>query len=242
MEPVAVRVHQLTTPLRAGYLVYCPRTRATALVDPLPTVRAAVQELLREHELKLRFVLRTGRGPDREVSRYDKMLAELGLGEGLGEAPADDEPFPDVPRVGPPLEPPQDRSAPEAVVLQAGEGTVGVRRYEGTTGSEPRFTIGGSLLAGTPPTAHICGSARVALGVFFVEVLPIDDDQVAYRIQDRLFTGAAAGHTPPVLLHLPEDTVVHPRRISREDGPTLVSTIAQERRRSLAAEVAEWPG
>ena len=244
MDAVPVRVHQLLASDRAGYLLRCPRTRAAALVDPSPEVQPAFEALVEQHDLKVRFVLRTGLGPLSEPSRYGRMLADLGLGPAMAEAPEGPDPFEDISLVGPAA--PRDgapRAAPEAMLLQAGEGTVGVRLFDGSPPPQPRFTVGGSLLGGPPPTAHICGSARVALGAFFVEVLPLGEGRVAYLAQDRLFTGRPPGKAEPALLHLPADTIVYPSRV---EGAVGISTVGQERRANPEAaergEAAEWPG
>lgn len=240
-----MRVHQLISANTAGYLIRCPRTHAAALVDPAPDLQAEYQALVERHELKVRFVLRTSLTPPAEASRYGKMLAGLGLGP--AEPPQGGQvtdPFADIALVGPAANAASPtRAAPEAMVLQAGEGTVGVRLFEGTVPEEPRFTIGGSLLGGVPPTAHICGSARVALGAFFVDVLPLSEAQVAYLVQDRLFSGVAIGHTDPALLTLPVDTVVYPTIVSDQ---ACITTIGQERRArpgvARSTEAVEWPG
>lgn len=243
LEPVPVRVYQLITDHAAGYLIRCPRTNAAALVDPSPVLQSEYQVLMERHELKLRFVLRTSLTPPAEATRYGKMLASLGLGVPDAEPSELPDPYAEIALVGPASANQELRAAPEAMILQAGEGTVGVRLHEGTAPEEPRFTIGGSLLGGTPPTAHICGSARVALGAFFVDVLPLTESHVAYLVQDRLFSGTRLGRTDPTLLPLPPDTIVYPTHVSEEAS---VTTIGQERRARPGAmrsgEAVEWPG
>ena len=243
MEPVPVRVHQLINAARAGYIIRCPRTRAAALVDPAPSLHPELEALVTKHALKVRFVLRTGIGTGGDSSRYGQMLAGLGLGPIDAEAPSGPDPFEQVALVGPVKGGSEERAAPEAALLQAGESTVGVRLFDGTAPSEPRFTIGGSLLGDQLPTAHICGSARVALGAFFVQVLPVAQGQVAYAVQDRLFSGAPVGATDAVLLGLPPDTIVYPGLV--QEG-SAVTTVGQECRArpgvAPAGEAVEWLG
>ena len=244
MEPVPVRVHQILSEVHAGYLIRCPRTRAAALVDPLPTMHPAFTSLVERHELKLRFVLRTGRAQAAVSSRYGQMIAGLGLGPVDEHEPAGPDPYAEIPHVGPTDAPEgSERAAPEAMILQAGEGTIGVRLFDGVGPQAPRFTVGGSLLGGQPPTAHICGSARVALGAFFVDVLPVNEAQVAYLVQDRLFSGGPVGQSDPGLLGLWPDTIIYPNVVGDTGS---VTTIGHECRArpgvARPGEAAEWPG
>lgn len=243
MEPVPVRVHQLTTDLAAGYLLRCPRTKAAALVDPSPALQLEYQQLIERYSLKLRFVLRTSLTPPSEATRYGRMLAGLGLGAPESAPSEEPDPYAEIALVGPATANQEQRAAPEAMVLQAGEGTVGVRLHDGSVPGEPRFTIGGSLLGGAPPTAHICGSARVALGAFFVDVLPLTESHVAYLVQDRLFSGTRLRNTDPNLLSLPPDTLVYPTHVTEEAS---ITTIGHECRArpgvTRPGEAVEWPG
>ena len=234
-------------------MLICPRTRAAAVIDPPAGCRPELAALLEQHALKLRFVLRTQDNLAAPASRYRSMLSSLGLSENGADSKASSptsETFVDLHKpaavtVGPAPARQDSRSASEAVLLQVADGTVGVRLFDGTRALAPRFTVGGSLLGGQPPTAHICGSARVALGAFFVEVLPIEPGHVAYHTQDRLFTGTAPGRTPPVLFSLGDDVIVHPSVL---EGTTGISSIAQERRSdpghsaSKTPEALSWPG
>ena len=172
---VPVRVRQFVDGSQLAYLLVCPRTRAAALIDPLPSMVEHVGSVISEHELKLRFVLRTNPGLKPPANRYRSMLSSLGLSqsEGTPASPSaavesfDSIAIGNLLQVGPAPARADARAAGEAVLLQAADDTVGVRLFDGNQALEPRFTVGGSLLGGPPPTAHICGSARVALGAFF---------------------------------------------------------------------------
>lgn len=220
----------------------CPRTRAAALIDPSPALQSEYESLIERYKLKIRFVLRTSLTPPAEATRYGRMLVGMGLGLPDTADPTPD-PYEEIALVGPARENQAERAAPEAMVLQAGEGTVGVRLFEGLTPEEPRFTIGGSLLGGALPSAHICGSARVALGAFFIDVLPLSESHVAYLVQDRLFSGTRLGEVEPDLFSLPSDTIVYPTHVSDRAS---ITTIGQERRARPGAtrpgEAVEWPG
>lgn len=226
-----VRVHQVCNPDHGtcAYIVECPRTRVAAVIDPTPAHSEPIALRIRASGLSLRFALHTR--PRREEAE-DEGGRFVDLVQSLGLAPppqhrssAGSWSWPGVPHVEPRPDPSGGR-----MLLASGDRAFEILPQTGPTCG----TLGGCC----PPPADRVHRARIALGVFHIDVIPIrggSDPWVAFRVRDRVFSGGSllsGSHgmtddgTPPALLALDPDLLVHPRRTPRR---FCVSTVGQER-------------
>ncbi|MCK6504251.1 hypothetical protein L6R53_12755 [Myxococcota bacterium] len=223
---------------QCAYVLACERTRAAALVDPAPTLWDALAEQVTRHQLRPRLVLRTAPvgGQTVSVARYAALMQDLGMALPSASAGADRrDPWADLPWAGPLAR----QGDHELLAVQAGAGTVRLRRDEGPG---PMVTVGGSC--GRPQEGAVVGGLRAAVGAFHVLAIPMGHQpRLAWLVADRLFTGLTLrGGTGPAtadeLLGLPPDTLVYPGRAHQGQ---LVSTVAQERLHSDRGAVATQP-
>lgn len=226
-----VRVHQLLDPDRqaCAYLIECPRTRAAAVVDPTSAHSEPIALRVRARDLNLRFALytrpRADPGMGEDAGRFTELVRSLGLAPTAAGAKVEGWSWPGIPVVEPTADPVEGR-----VLVSSLDSTFEILPQDGPI----QGTLGGCC---APPRGRV-HRARIALGVFHLEVIPIRggaDPWVAYRLRDRVFSGGsllAGGRglgddgTPPRLLTLDDDDLVLPRRAPRR---LAVSTVSQER-------------
>lgn len=208
--------------VHCAYVLADLDARVAVVVDPMPSLAEAVAELLDRHGLRLVGCLETFvrlEPEDATESRFNQLVASLGLDATPSQGPGR-VPWKHVPRGGPVS--PWMAVDGESGTLFSWNGLVRELAADADTVYD----------AANPTVALVHRALRLPLGSGVIEVLPTGDagDAVAYKVDDRLITGAVLASDPSApggpctgsaLLVLPSDTWVYPRRAGEQLHATL---------------------
>lgn len=194
-------------PHGASHLIACSRTRTATLLDPEESEKELYQQELDSLKLSVRYKLHSI-PPVVEVApgqtrQYTRLLERLGtsMRSDLGSPSKATYPWESTPIIRP------TSCRHGGMSVELGGMTVSIDSESNRQLTVPQLKSPEKRT--TEDDSPIYGEVRIALGVFHLELIPLDGLRLAFRIKDRVFLSGERDGIHPRLRLLPGHTLLY---------------------------------